>query len=101
MDLVLRLGQAARNKPISDERGRLHWLQLDRPVYYALGIQRAVARRGSSAGIQRPSAHLWRRVWETGRRAGHGCVLFGDEPVAWRRVRISAQQRFGRTELLR
>ena len=62
-------GQAAGNQPVSDQRGRLDWRERDGPVHHAVRRQRAVAGGGSGAGIQSRLEHLWRRVWEAGRRA--------------------------------
>jgi len=48
-----------------------------------------VTRDRGGAGIQRPRAHLWGRVWETGRRAGQHCDLVGNERLAWQPLRVS------------
>src|SRR5207245_6944209 len=81
-------GPSAGNQSLSAQRRRLGRGERDRPVHYALRGQLPVARDRGGAGIQRPRAHLWGRVWETGRRAGEHCDLVGNERLAWERLRV-------------
>ena len=71
------------------------------PVHHALRSQRAVARSGSGARVQSRVRHLRRRVRQARRRHGQHRDRLRDQSMARRRIRVSAQQRFRRQELLR
>ena len=89
----------AAAKPVPAEWGRIYGR--GRKQHATGRHQPAVAGRGCGARIQRAARFLWRRIRQTARRPGDHRHPVGQQSVARLGIRIPAQQRSGRAQLLR